>query len=275
MLLALVALPAALVSRADAQACHVGAVASDPSRSVGLALTAVVGAYDNASGSGQYQGLIAEARYQRAWLRVALVVPGYRIERDGSQKFGVGDVALDLRLNVLERMECELSGGIAVATSAPTGNANRGLGMGHVMLMSGLWAQLQTASLTVLVDARYGRAVAASATGGSGGAHAAHTASSQGSASSNGASGPIVQPMNRSEVELALSVAYRVTAQVAPFARLFGAVPVADAQGTARQAVAAGLIVTLGPVDVSAEVQVPIVGDPFTARGLVGGGGGF
>lgn len=244
-----------------------GAAPSDPSKTLRLALSAVIGAYENASGSGQYQGLVAEARYRRPWLWLALVVPGYRIERAGTENFGLGDIAMDVRLNALERVGGGLSGGVALATSAPTGNAKRGLGMGHVMLMGGVWAQLQTGAVTLGVDVRYGSAIGATMSSSSSG-HAGHGTSAT-------SLGPVVQPMNRSEVELALSFVYRLTEHVAPFARTFGAVPVADVKGAARQAIAAGVALTFGALDFFAEAQVPVVGDPFTARVVAGIGGGW
>jgi len=123
--------------------------------------------------------------------------------------------------------------------------------MGHVMLMPGAFLQLESADLRLLVQVAYGRALA------SAGEHA------------HGSPGPLVNPMNRSEFEHAATLAYSFRAPLFAAARLFGAVPVATAAGSAREALGIALGASLKRAQLSAELQLPLVGTPFALKTLL------
>ena len=138
----------------------------------------------------------------------------------------------------------------------PTGNEKFGFGMGHTMLMPGLWMLLVREHVVLLVEVIYGRAV--------GSHHGAHGAHMHGPLE-----GSIVQPMNASELEHGLSLAVSLDPHVRVLGRIFGAVPVADKNGEAREIVSLGAQGILGIWDLGLEVQLPVLGSPFTARTLL------
>lgn len=226
----------------------------------GSVLRASVGSvyagYRNGFGEGEYQGLNAALAYQHPWLFVAASVPGYRLVRNGEARTEVGDVALDTRGTVYRDPESGFSLGLGFAATLPTGNGNFGFGMGHTMLMPGLWFSLAQEHFILMLGANYGHAVGAHH-----GAHGGHMHGPR--------SGSIVQPMNASEIEHALNLAVLLHPHVRALGRLFGAVPVADPAGEVREIAALGVQGILGIWDLSLEVQLPLVGSPFTARTLL------
>jgi hypothetical protein len=169
--------------------------------------------------------------------------------RNGLRDYGASDVALDVRAAVVRFSEIAL--GLELAATLPTGDPARGLGMGHVMLMPGAFLQVEGAALRLLVQVAYGRALASAAE------HA------------HGSPGPLVNPMNRSELEHAAALAYSFRSPLFAAARLFGAVPVATAGGAAREALGIALGASLTRAQLSAELQLPLVGTPFALKTLL------
>lgn len=246
-------------AHAAAQSCHVSATAMHTDSSVDPSVVrasvgAVFAGYRNRFGEGEYQGLSAGLAYQHPWFAVGASVPGYRLVRNGEARTELGDIALDARGTVYRHTESGFSMGLGLAATLPTGNGKFGFGMNHTMLMPGLWLSFVREHIILLVEASYGRAIGAH----HGAHHGAHT---------HGAlAGSIVQPMNASEIEHGLSVAVPLDPHVRVLGRLFGAVPVADESGEAREIVALGAQGILGIWDLGLEVQLPIVGSPFTSR---------
>ena len=222
-------------------------------------LGSVFAGYRNGFGEGEYQGLSAALAYQHPWWFAAASVPGYRLVRNGESRTELGDVALDARGTVYRDAENGFALGLGLAATLPTGNGKFGFGMGHTMLMPGFWLSLSQEHYIFTMAANYGRAV--------GGHHGAHGAHMHGPLA-----GSIVQPMNASEVEHALNLALVLNPHVRAIGRLFGAVPVADEAGQAREIVALGVQGLLGIWDLSLEAQLPLLGSPFTARTLLSAG---
>jgi hypothetical protein len=83
---------------------------------------------------------------------------------------------------------------------------------------------------------------------------------------------PIVNPMNRSELAHALGASVQLHPNLNVTGRLLGAVTVADHSGAAREVVAPGLQLVFGAFDASLELQLPVVGHPFTSRTLLSAG---
>jgi hypothetical protein len=126
--------------------------------------------------------------------------------------------------------------------------------MGHVMAMPGLFASYGGERLFVLVQVNYGRAL--------GEGTQAHV--------HGGWVGPIVDPMNRSELEHAFGISYALVPQLRASLRLAGALPVAVTDGVAREAIGFGLALSLGVVDATVETLLPLVGSPFRAKNVLG-----
>jgi hypothetical protein len=238
---------------AQAQSCHGSSLPLEPEYAFRASLGSTFATYRNHQGEGDYQGLSAALAYAHPWLYVELTAPGYRLDDDDEVRYGMGDLASDVRLKVVRSADERLAAGLDLAATYPTGDSDHGFGMGHVMLMPGGWLLFRQDAMLLLLQLNYGASV--------GGSHG-HGGHAHGSTS-------IVQPMNASELVHAVSLAYRFHPQLRALARLAGAVPVADRAGQAREAVAFGLAALLGRFDVSAEVQLPVIGDPFRARTLL------
>jgi hypothetical protein len=235
---------------ARAQSCHMpelGARAADRLRVAGRALFAT---YRAPQAAGEYQGYFLSAAYAHPWFFVELQLPYYRLVRDGSVELGVGDVAGAVRATVWRPLP-DLGLGLELAASAPSGEAGRGLGMGHVMLMPGVWLGWERAAVRVFAQLGYGRMLGDAAP-----THHHH----------GGGPVPLVNPMNPSEVEHAFAVTFAFTEHLYAGGRLFGAVPVANRSGVAREVAGLALGVRFAPLEVGAELQFPLVGTPFTAR---------
>lgn len=241
---------------ARAQSCHLADLrAAGQAQPWRVALSSSFASYRNGVYAGEYQGLTAVASYTHPWVSAEVSLGGYRIVRNGLRDYGVGDVALDVRAAIARLSEITL--GLEMAATLPSGDPGRGLGMGHVMLMPGAFFQLETSALRLMVQVAYGRALA------SAGGHV------------HGTPGPLVNPMNRSEIEHAATLAYSFRTPLFAAARLFGAIPVAAASGAAREALGVALGASMERAQLSAEVQLPLVGTPFALKALLTAGAAF
>jgi hypothetical protein len=223
---------------------------ADGSRPVRLAARAAFATYRTAIYAGEYQGYGAAASYTHRWFHAEAALLGYRIVRNGLADHGPGDLALGARGTLYQ--DKAHSFGLELLTTAPTGDADLGLGMGHAMLMPGLWGAYQHERVRLMVQVAYGRAL------GEAGKHAEHSPT-----------GPLVNPMNRSELEHALTLSYQFGEHLFAGGRLLGAVPVAAANGVAREVAAFGIGASVAPVQVELELQLPLVGAPFDTRTML------
>lgn len=233
---------------AQAQSCHAPSLRALEQQSFRATLGSVYASYANARYTGEYQGAHALVAFAHPRLFIDVSVPYYRLVRNGRTVHGVGDVATDVRVSALEWPEHGVSVGPELSATLPTGSRKRDLGMGHLMLMPGLFMLIVNHDLTVMVQLAYGRALDA----GHGHTHAGVQ--------------PIVNPMNRSEIEHAIAASFALNPMVRVSSRLMGAVPIADSDGAAREVFAAGAQLVLGPTDLALEQHLPLTGDPFTAK---------
>lgn len=236
-------------SSAHAQSCHLPELRRTDEVQFRVAAQSVFASYRNAAYAGEYQGYGPVASFNHPWFAIAASVYGYRIVRNGLRDQGIGDVMFDLR-GTLHRSD-DLALGLELGTSIPTGDPNLGLGMGHVMLMPAGWLQLGSNTFQLLVELGYGRRL-----GGGGHAHHAST-------------GPIVNPMNASELEHSVTLSYVFHDPMFVGARLYGAIPVVATGGQPREAVALALGATLGRFELGAELHTAYVGTPFQAKALL------
>jgi len=260
-------LVALLPPRAAAQACHMPALeqsaeAGEPAPrpvQVRTALWASFARFATPSYSGEYQGIHPSLAVVSRYVRGELALPFYRIVRNGLGDSGIGDLAIDVRAPLFDAPTRGLSAGLDVALTAPTGSRVKQLGMGHTMLMPGVFLAFAQRGFRGLVQLAYGRAL-----GSMGAEHALHTGT-----------GPLVNPMNRSELEHAIAASYALVPGLRVLARLYGATPVANVAGRAREALGFGGELTLGPVELSLLVELPLAGTPFAQRTLLGAAARF
>ena len=215
------------------------------SASLGL----VAASYRQTSFEGDYQGVTPGVHWANARFAVSTGIGAYRLRKNGALYHGIGDLFVQGQAALVGHHA--RSAGVAVAVSLPTGSQRTGLGMGHVMVMPALWGSWATGQLTLAGSFGYGRAIGASY----GGDHAHGT-------------GPIVDPMNISELTWSASGDYAVARALRLGARLGGAIALDDT-GVHRTIGAARAIWTAGRVDTTAEVQVGIAGDPFQVRCMI------
>jgi hypothetical protein len=254
---------------AHAQSCHAPPLRDMEGQLLRLEARGFVAGFDQDGVRGTYQGAALAVGFAHRFVELDAALPYYHLERAGSRAHGLGDVLAGVRAPLLRAGDtARLWLGPELVATFPTGDADAGLGMGHVMLMPGVFGRLVLSRFTFVAQLAYGVALAHDDHDGSQvDAHAHHhgavaTAHTEGPA-------PIVNPMNRSELEHALSAAFQWTDWLALTARIAGAVPIADDSGEARETLAFGPRFTLGAFDVGAEQELPLLGDPFRYRTLL------
>lgn len=243
-----------------AQSCHDAPARVGDDQVARVSVSTLFARYAAQGVEGSYVGALVSASYLHPWVIATVTLPYYRLTRDGEVSRGLGDVATNLRVPLFRSSEDRIAVGAEFAMTFPSGDADHGLGMGHYMLMPGAWARLELDKLMLLAQAAYGRRVG----GMSPPAHAHHHVMGP---------LPIVNPMNTSEIEHALSLAYAVHPKLNLQAREWGASPVATDGGVTREMVGFGAAAVLGNYDIGAEAQLPLAGSPFRYRTVLTLGG--
>lgn len=248
---ALLAWPA----RADAQQCHSFNRTSwrSPGLLAGVRLDAA--GYRNSRYEGNWEGIAPLLAFSHPRITALAMLPAYRLDRNGRTVHGVGDLTLAVRAPVRAWSNDRLTVGFGVAATLPTGKMRDDLGMGHVMLMPEFWWVHEMDRVQLFGSVGFGRALA-------GKPAASHH---------DGGPAPIVNPMNLAEIEATLGAYVRLHRLVWLKMSGFGAMPVgnANANGVTRVMLAQGVAINLRSVELSAELQAPLTGAPFLARGVV------
>jgi hypothetical protein len=206
----------------------------------------VAASYDTMSYAGSYQGFLPSVHWVHS--RFAAIVSGsmYRLEKNGATLYGVGDAAVHGQARLVG--EGALQAGLVLGVSAPTGNAQRGFGMGHVMLMPAAYGSWTRARMRLGGSLGYSRAI-------SDGAHADH------------GPWPLVSPMLQSELSWQGGAELLVTREVVTGLRASGGIPIAD-EGSTRMIVGARIAWRLPTLETALELQAGVLGDPFNVRGV-------
>ncbi|MEZ4450906.1 MAG: hypothetical protein R3B09_15605 [Nannocystaceae bacterium] len=258
-LIALVVGGLALVTAAGdaaAQQCH--QFTGDVWRQPGIALLPSVridaAGYHTPSYEGDYQGIAPALTFVHPRALVMAMMPAYRLQRNGAEEYGVGDLAVATRIPVPPWSLGRLRAGFGLAATLPTGSALHGLGMGHVMLMPEFWWRSDHGPLQIAGTAGFGRALARF----------------DGEAHQHGPA-PLVNPMNMSEIEGSIAAFARVHPRLALRTSFYGAVPAGSARANdrSRLIMAEGVVIDVGKLEISVDLQLGLVGRPFLARGVV------
>jgi len=235
-----------------AQSCHLPP--SDTGTTGVIASTRAEWAgFDTTRYQGHYEGTGVSAALDMPRFRASAFLPAYRIVRNGISASGLGDVLLQGSGAVLRGSEPGRTLNVELALSLPTGDAEKDLGMGHVMVLPNIWGGWREGAFALTGRAGYGRALA-------GASHEHHHA---------GGPGPIVDPMNSSELQLAAAGTVELERRLALRAGVYGAVPLGIGNGAGR---AAGFVgAGLGGPRIATEAQFhwPLAGDPFTKKLLL------
>lgn len=236
------------------QQCHplAGNVWRDPGLFTGVRLDAA--GYRNSSYTGDYQGLAPTLGFNHRRVAVMALLPAYRLTRNGRTSLGLGDLALAVRAPIPAFTRGYTSAGFGLSATLPTGKASDDLGMGHVMLMPEFWFGHERERVQLVGTVGFARAL-----------------TSAGSSTHNHGPRPIVNPMNLAEVDASLSAFLRVHEAIWLKLGMLGAMPVGtvNAQGVTRVIAGSGLVVSIRGLELSAELQAPLAGAPFLARGVL------
>jgi hypothetical protein len=255
--LALLAAGLVTARRARAQTCHTPATlegnGEHPYRPY---LGAIFASYGSGDSEGNYQGLFAGFSYQHRYFGADLRIPMYWLKRPGlAREVGIGDMLVTASATVLRRRRDSIALGVELPVMIPTGDAERELGMGHPMIMPAVWFAFEEKPFALRAQAGYGRLFSQEPLEHSGHTHGQDVART-----------PIVNPMNRSEFEHALSMSLFVRRGTSVHVGWMGAVPIDDQAGVMRQILAVGAAAQVGPIESSFELQRPVAGDPFFLR---------
>jgi hypothetical protein len=252
-----------LPATALADACHVAPPLETLGLGFHLSTSFELATYDNARGTGSYVGIALAAAYQREWLRARASLPAYRLRRNDETFHGPGDLLVATEVALLQNDEQTHAAGVGLAVSLPTGDESSDLGMGHVMLMPGIWGELTFDRTFLQTQVVYGKAL---------GSHDEHAADEHaghhGHAVQSTDPGPIVDPMNMSELAGRISGGFRILDFLRIRTGIDGAIPVADDQGESRGIAVLGVDFLPDPFNATIEGQMPFAGDPFTAKAL-------
>jgi len=253
-LLGLVCAELLLAGPAAAQQCHplAGSVWRNPGLSAGLRFDAA--GYRNSRYEGDWQGMAPTLGFNHPKVALMALLPMYRLTRNGLVGYGLGDLALAIRVPVPRFAVGPFSAGFGLAATLPTGKSSADLGMGHVMLMPEFWFTHERERVQWVGTFGFARALA-----------------SAGESHHGGGPRPIVNPMNLSEFDASLSSFLRLHERVSLKVGVYGAMPVGSANvvGVTRIIASGGVAVTVRGLELSAELQAPVTGVPFLARGVL------
>ena len=215
-------------------------------------VSALAGAADLLGEPRDYQGL--GVGVNAAWGRVSghAMLAAYRVDGEG---VGVGDAMVGAAVDLLPA-SAPFQLGLTGMAMLPTGDADAGRGMGHVMIGAGAWLRAARGRGAIAIAAQWARAH------GDGAEHAAHQHGGQDG-------WPLVDPMNPSEVVVdAAATARLVPGRLRAGAAVTWATPV-ELDGEVRVIVAGLLGVEHGRCAVDVRLGAPVVGDPYVARGTI------
>jgi hypothetical protein len=199
---------------------------------------------------GSYQGTELGASISRGRLAASASLAGYRLVRNGLASQGIGDVMVHVHAEAAAGRG--FAGGAMLMASLPTGDSDRGFGMGHVMLMPELWGTWNARDISVSLSAGYCHALGGEQ------AHAQH---------GGGGSWPLVAPMNARELSFGGSAMYSLSPAWAVGVSSNGATPIGD--GRARLITGGRIVWMFGRLVTAAELAGGVVGDPFGVRGML------
>jgi hypothetical protein len=237
------------VAHADHDHMAMAAHGDDSASTFDASVSLLAASFSTTFYAGNYEGVTPSVGWSMGRFAAGASLPYYRLYENGLSTFGLGDFVVHGQAALLQTHDVQLGGLLGV--SAPTGNPDVGLGMGHVMIMPAAWGAWKHDGVVVTATAGYSRAVIDDSS------HHDH------------GMWPLVEPMNMSEITWSGAGEVAIGEGVRAGARLSGGVPVGALPGHDRMIAAARVAWGTGRVDTAAEIQAGLVGDPFTLRGVV------
>ncbi len=244
-----VALAVGSSSTADAGHDHGAPTHAHDETRITASIGALAATYRSRLFEGDYQGGTFGASVSRGRFELGAASALYQIDRNGKTYRGFGDLTAHGAATLLEHDA--LVAGAHLMMMAPAGDDVAGLGMGHWMVMPAVWAVWSPHAYAVSGSIGYARGL------GDADVHAAH----------NGGGGwPLVDPMSFSEITFDVTAMTTLADELGAGVRVVGAIPT-DADS--RAIVAGRIEWRLHRVEVVAEAQVGVIGDPVRLRGIV------
>jgi hypothetical protein len=216
-----------------------------PELSLGLSVEAAQ--FDTMLYVGSYQGVTPSVGWMHGRFGGQAAIGLYHLNENGLSVYGAGDAALGAHALVVDGAATQV--GAALHVMLPTGSELHGFGMGHVMAMPSLWASWQSHPFALAASAGYSRALSR--------ADGAHMHGMM----------PLVDPMNMSELTWSAGGDIMVGRRVRVGGRALGGVPIGA--GLTRVIGAARVAWGTPHVTTALELQLGLVGDPFTIRSVV------
>jgi hypothetical protein len=200
--------------------------------------------FDTKRYRGSYEGLSLAGAWSNQRWRAEASLPVYRLVRNGKIEQGPGDALLAVSFTGYS--DELLRVGLEVAGTLPSGEARAELGMGHVMLMTTAWGSLDLDGTVLSSRLSYSTAL--------------------GETSHHHGAGvtPLVAPMNARELGAALFANETVMPRIGVQLGANLAVPVNG--GQRRSIVSGAVLFDAGALDSLVQLELPLLGDPFTAR---------
>ncbi len=189
--------------------------------------------------------------------------PAYHLQSERATVCGPGDPAVSVAIVAFGRRSGAPSGGIVLSGSVPLGDAGKRLGMGHPMLMAGIWTSMSWRHLGVAAKLGYGRELGNGRALGPSSHHAGH----------GSAPGAVVNLMTSSEITGGISSTFPPVGPLRFTAGASGAVPMAG--GSARAILTTGLDVPLGRWDAGIRAEATAAGSRSLTRLIVTTGYAF
>lgn len=235
---------AAAIARADHDMASMSESHGGSEISLGLSVEAAD--FDTVFYVGSYQGITPALSWMDGRFGAMATISLYHLTENGLSLYGAGDAAIGGSAALLEGEA--VHAGVALHVMLPTGSEIDNLGMGHVMAMPSVWASWRGAPLSVSASAGYGRALV-------------------GLGGHNHGAGPLVDPMNLQELTWSAAADVELGHGVQLGGRTRGAAPIGT--GTARVIGGGRVAWSTQRVSTGFELQVGLIGDPFTLRGVV------
>lgn len=230
---------------AMAQHCRPMAPQAESS-AIEASLRAEAATYRTARFEGSYEGLFLAAGFRGPLIGLRLQLPRYRIVRNGLPRHGFGDLLGEAQVRLYELQEPSLQLGLALAFTAPTGDWKADLGMGHAMWMPSTWAEVTASGFLFQAKLTYAGAFEKD------GAHEGHAR----------APGPIVAPMNASELNALLSGSAQVVDEIYLRLGAFSGIALNE-DGASRMTALFATDFVFEHLRFSVEAELPLLGDPF------------
>ncbi len=245
-----VALVASWAPPLRAQSCHVAAANEHGTSGFRLSGRAEAAGFVTSRYEGHYEGVFASLLVANETISGEVSLPLYRIVRNGLRDQGPGDLSLAGRARLLAVDDERVTAGFFAAVALPTGDPEKDLGMGHVMIMPGAWARARVEPVVLSAELAYGASIETSR----GDAHQHH---------GKGES-PLVNPMNPSELEPLATATLELSAPFSVRGGAFGGIPFGE--GATRTVAFLGVDVARGAFGARVQGFLPLVGDPFTSK---------